>query len=97
MKPVGLDAKLEASVSWSPAWPIEPTATPSQRVSFAGRAFEQIDAIGYSLRTGDEPQDRQLIGRVVRLFGEDPLEGKSGVLKVTMRPEGQNVPGTRKT
>jgi hypothetical protein len=91
MKPAAIDARLEVSVSWSPVWPIEPTAAP-QKVSFEGRAFEQVDAIGLSLRTGDEPQRRQLIGRVVRLSGEDPLEGAIGTLHITIRPEGGNVP-----
>ncbi len=91
MKPEAVDARLAASVSWSPAWPIEPSVAP-QRVSFEGRAFEQIDAIGVSLRTGDEPQRRQLIGRVVRLSAEDPLGGELGTLHVTLRSEGRNVP-----
>ncbi len=91
MKPAAIDAKLEASVSWSPVWPVENAVAP-QRAAFEGRTFEQVDAIGLSLRTGDEPQCRQLIGRVVRLSGEDPLGGELGSLHVTLRPQGQNVP-----
>ena len=91
MRPEIVDAKLEASVIWSPAWPVEDDATPA-KVAFEGRAFERIDAIGHALRMGDEPQRRQLVGLVVRLSGEDPVNGPIGSLHVTLRPEGANAP-----
>ena len=91
MKPGGVDARLEVSITWSPAWPIEGDCPPA-RVAFEGRAFEQLDAIGHALRTGDGPQRRKLVGRVIRLSGDDPVNGPIGTLHVTLRPEGQNAP-----
>lgn len=92
MKPDAADAKLEASVSWSPAWPVDPTGTPPRKVAFEGRAFEQINAIGYSLRTGNAPQTREVTGRVVRLTSEDPVAGQPGTFHVTIRPSEKDAP-----
>ena len=91
MRPEVKDAKLEVGVSWSPTWPIDVQILPSD-VAFEGRDFEQIDAIGRALRAGDEPQRRQLQGRVIRLAADDPVRGGAGPLLAVLDVETANAP-----
>ncbi len=91
MKPDAPDVSWEVSISWSPAWPIDDVSLP-QSVRFENRSFEQIDAIGRALRVGNQPRQRLLRGRVVRLSGRDPLYGESGPLTVLLAVETDGAP-----
>ncbi len=91
MKPDAPDVSWEVSISWSPAWPIDDVSLP-QSVRFENRSFEQIDAIGRALRIGNQPRQRLLRGRVVRLSGRDPLYGESGPLTVLLAVETDGAP-----
>jgi hypothetical protein len=91
MKPDTPDVSWEVSISWSPAWPIDDVSLP-QSVRFENRSFEQIDAIGRALRIGNQPRQRLLQGRVVRLSGRDPLYGESGPLTVLLAVETDGAP-----
>jgi hypothetical protein len=51
-----------------------------------------IDAIARSLRSGNEPQQRKLRGRVIRLSAENPLSTENGSLVIVMDVESPNAP-----
>lgn len=91
MRPDSPDVRLEVRVSWSREWPL-PEHAPPTAVAFEGKAFEQIDAIARALRTGTEPQRRQLRGRVVRLAAKDPVRGEASTLMATVQVESPNAP-----
>jgi hypothetical protein len=91
MKPDSPDVTWEASVSWSPAWPMDDALVP-QFVRFENRAFEQIDAIGRALRVGEKQRQRLLRGKVIRLSGKDPLFGGPGSLTVLLAVESDAAP-----
>lgn len=90
MKPASSGVKLELGVSWSTTWPLE--ARFSQKVVFEDRGFEWIDAIARILRSGNEPQQKKLRGRVVRLSAENPLSAQTGALVIVMNVESPNAP-----
>ncbi len=57
MRPETPDARLEIRVWWSTEWPLSGDALPD-KVTFEGKAFEQIDSIGRALRAAGQPQRR---------------------------------------
>jgi hypothetical protein len=65
MKPDRSEVTWEVSVSWSPAWPVD-LASLSQSVRLQNRSFEQIDAVGRTLRAGNKPRPGLLEGIVRR-------------------------------
>ncbi len=91
MKPDSRDVSWEISVSWSPAWPVDDQSLPKS-VRFEDRSFEQINAIGRALRTGNKPRPHQLRGKIVRLSGKDPLYGEAGPLTVLLAIETEGAP-----
>ena len=91
MKPDTPDVIWGASVSWSPAWPAEGAAL-RRSVRFEDRSFERINAIARALRGGNKPRSSQLLGRVIRLSGRDPVNGEAGPLTVVMADETHNAP-----
>jgi hypothetical protein len=93
MKPDSPDVNWEVSISWSSAWPMQDVSLP-QSVRFEDRSFEQINAIGRALRTGNKPRLGLLRGRVVRLSGRDPLNGESGPLTVLLAVDTHDAPAT---
>jgi hypothetical protein len=86
MRPDTTDVTWEVSISWSAAWPVDDSSLP-QSVRFQDRSFEQIDAIGRALRSGNRPRPGQIRGKIIRLSGKDPLRGGSGPLSVLLATE----------
>lgn len=91
MKPDADDAIVDIQAVWSQTWPLE-TQSKVTTVSFDGRSFETITAIGQAYRSGDESKRQRWQGKVFKLIADDPLQPDGNAALIALRIENFHRP-----
>ena len=91
LKPDVDDAVVDIQAVWSPTWPLQ-NQSKGTTVSFDGRSFETISAIGQALRSGNESLRQSWQGKVFKLIAEDPLQTEGSAPLIALRIENYHRP-----